>query len=104
MARMCKIKEGMSMDADFKMKFDKLIKILTTDEDKAKEFSDIKTVEESYGFACSLVGGMDKTLYYQAVKEFIKNRDDENNKNLESVSGGFNIPRKVLNLSFLSKN
>ena len=104
MARMCKIKEGMSMDADFKMKFDKLIKILTTDEDKAKEFSDIKTVEESYGFACGLVGGMDKTLYYQAVKEFIKNRDDENNKNLESVSGGFNIPRKVLNLSFLSKN
>ena len=91
------------MDADFKMKFDKLIKILTTDEDKAKEFSDIKTVEESYGFACSLVGDMDKTLYYQAVREFIKNQDDENDKNLESVSGGF-IPKKVLNLSFLSKN
>lgn len=104
MARMCKIKEGMLMDADFKMKFDKLIKILTTDEDKAKEFSDIKTVEESYSFACGLVGDMDKTLYYQAVREFIRSQDDENDKNLESVSGGFNIPKKVLNLSFLSKN
>jgi hypothetical protein len=104
MARMCKIKEGMLMDADFKMKFDKLIKILTTDEDKAKEFSDIKTVEESYDFACSLVGDMKKEHYLQAVREYIKKPDDEKDKNLGSVSGGFNIPKKVLNLSFLSKN
>ena len=94
---------------DFKIKFDKLIKILTTDENKAKEFSDINTVDESYSFACKLVGDMDKKLYYQAVNNFINNQDEENNnknnKKIESVSGGFNIPRrKVLNLSFLSKN
>lgn len=96
---------------DFKIKFDKLIKILTTDENKAKEFSDINTVDESYSFACKLVGDMDKKLYYQAVNNFINNQDEENNNNknnnnkIESVSGGFNIPkRKVLNLSFLSKN
>lgn len=103
---MCKIKEGISMDTDnFKTKFNKLIKILTTDENKAKEFSDIKTVDESYGFACNLVGNMDKTLYYDAVREFIREQNDESNEKVESVSGGLSVPkRKFLNLSFLSKN
>lgn len=92
------------MDADFKIKFDKLIKILTTDENKAKEFSDIKTVDESYSFACGLVGEMDKALYYKAVKEFIKSQDDGNDIKMDSVSGGLNVPKKVLTLSFFPKN
>lgn len=94
------------MDTDnFKTKFSKLIKILTTDENKAKEFSDIKTVDESYGFACNLVGNMDRTLYYKAVREFIKEQNDKNNEKVESVSGGLSVLRKkFLNLNFLSKN
>lgn len=87
---------------DFESKFDRFIKILTTDESKAKEFSEIKTVDESYSFACNLVGDMDRTLYHKAVRKFI---DKQENDVEESVSGGIDIPKKkVLNMSFLSRS
>lgn len=62
---------------NFKEKFGRLIKILTTDENIAKEFSSIETVDESFDFACRLVGNMDRGMYHVAVKEYIENLDSD---------------------------
>lgn len=77
---------------DFEERFNKLVKLLTTDENKANEFSQIDNVDESYEFACSLVGEMDRKMYYQAVKKF-GSCIDESDKDLESSfsSGDGNI-------------
>ncbi len=61
----------------FKEKFNKLIDILTTDEKIAKEFSSIDTVDESFDFACRLVGEMDRNKYHRAVKEYIENLESD---------------------------
>lgn len=76
---------------DFDEKFDKLIKILTTDEAKAEEFSAIGTVDESFDYACSLVGTMDRAKYHEAVKKYISNVDfddhlENNPSNQEDLS------------------
>ena len=62
---------------NFKEKFEKLIKILTTDEKIAEVFSSIDTVDESFDFACSLVGEMDRNKYHSAVKDYIKSLDSD---------------------------
>jgi len=69
---------------NFKEKFEKLIEILTTDEKIAEEFSSIDTVDESFDFACRLVGKMDRNMYHAAVKDYIKNLDSSQ----ESVFDG----------------
>lgn len=76
---------------DFDEKFNKLIKILTTDESKAEEFSAIGTVDESFDYACSLVGTMDRARYHEAVKKYISNIDfddhiEQNPSNQEDIS------------------
>lgn len=65
---------------DFDKKFKKLIKIITTDESKANEFYAIKTVDESYDFACKLVGKLERKKYYAAVKKYVENVDFGNEK------------------------
>lgn len=69
---------------NFKEKFEKLIKILTTDEKVAKEFSSIDTVDESFDFACTLVGDMDRDKYHAAVKDYIENLDSDQDSVFDS--------------------
>ena len=62
---------------NFDEKFKKLIDILTTDESKAAEFSAIDTVDDSFDYACKLVGNMDRSKYHLAVKKYISNLDSD---------------------------
>ncbi len=86
------------MISNSKEKLMELLKILNSDEKKAKEFANQKTKGDTYEYCKTLVDGYTKEEYMEfmtGLSNLLKNIPDENapieisDKDLETISGGF---------------
>ena len=82
----------------------KLIKLLSSDKEKANEFSSKKTKEELYEYCVSLVPGYSETEFTEFMKNLSMSSKKQNNmseisdKDLEHVSGGTDIFETLLSV------